>query len=597
MSIPDDLIEQVRDAADIVDVVGEHVQLKRTGTDYRGPCPFHGGTHRNLAVIPKKQMYYCFVCHEGGDVFTFYMKKFGMDYPTAVREIARKVGITIPERPTGGPDPREPLYGAVAVAHEWYARQLREAGEAETARRYLTERGFPLDSVLPYGLGYAAGGSAFLSAMETLGVGEDVLVQAGLAVRRDEGPVRARFWNRLLFPIHDQRGRVVGFGGRVIGEGEPKYLNSPDSEIFHKGRLLYNLHDAKHAIRKAEHAVLVEGYFDVLRLVEAGMEHVVAPLGTGFTADQGQLLRRLTDRVTLLFDSDTAGLRATFRTADELLREGVRVSVATMPEGEDPDTLVQRGGIKAMDTVLHDALDVLERKLQLLERKGWLGNLQGRRRALDRLLPTLRAASDQVTRDLYTGRVAEALGITRDSVVREIEQGIRTRPAAPAGAASAQAPERATQGTRGGGRPERDLVRVLVHVPEWRPRIAEQLPAREYLHEPEATLLDALADVAAEGAVALLLQQLEAEPRTLLAALLEEPWGAVDVDAVVAAALTRLESRPLERELRELDRRIPLAAEADKPELLKRKDALSRQLSKMNPARWNVIRRGRSSAR
>ncbi|HKI96077.1 MAG TPA: DNA primase [Gemmatimonadales bacterium] len=598
MSIPDETIEQVRDAADIVDVVGEHVQLKRTGTDYRGPCPFHGGTHRNLAVIPKKQMFYCFVCHEGGDVFTFYMKKFGMDYPTAVREVARKVGITIPERPTGGPDPREPLYGAVAVAHEWYARQLREAKDAETARRYLADRGFPLDSVLPYGLGYASGGGAFLSAMATLGVGEDVLLQAGLAVRRDEGPVRARFWNRLLFPIHDQRGRVVGFGGRVIGEGEPKYLNSPDSEIFHKGRLLYNLHDAKHAIRKAEHAVLVEGYFDVLRLVEAGMEHVVAPLGTGFTSEQGQLLRRLTDRVTLLFDSDSAGLRATFRTADVLLSEGVRVSVATMPEGEDPDTLVQRGGLKAMETVLHDALDVLERKLQLLERKGWLGNLQGRRRALDRLLPTLRAVSDPVTRDLYTGRVAEALGITRESVVREIEQGIRMRPAAaPYAAGGADAPDRVNHAGPGGGRPERDLVRVLVHVPEWRSRIAEQLPAREYVKEPEATLLDALAGVAAEGAVAPLLQQLEAEPRTLLAALLEEPWGAVDVDAVVAAALTRLESRPLERELRELDRRIPLAAEADKPELLKRKDALSRQLSKMNPARWNVIRRGRSSAR
>jgi DNA primase len=302
--------------------------------------------------------------------------------------------------------------------------------------------------------------------------------------------------------------------------------------------------------------------------------------------------------VTLLFDSDSAGLRATFRTADVLLSEGMRVSVATMPEGEDPDTLVQRGGLKAMEMVLHDALDVLERKLQLLERKGWLGNLQGRRRALDRLLPTLRAVSDPVTRDLYTGRVAEALGITRESVVREIEQGIRMRPAAaPYVAGGADAPERVNHAGPGGGRPERDLVRVLVHVPEWRSRIAEQLPAREYVKEPEATLLDALAGVAAEGAVALLLQQLEAEPRTLLAALLEEPWGAVDVDAVVAAALTRLESRPLERELRELDRRIPLAAEADKPELLKRKDALSRQLSKMNPARWNVIRRGRSSAR
>ena len=594
MSIPDELIEQIRDAADPVTLIGEHVNLRRTGTDWRGPCPFHGGTHRNLAVIPKKQMFYCFVCHEGGDVFTFFMKKFGMDYPTAVREVARKVGIVIPDRPTGGPDPREPLFEAVAAAHEWYMRQLREAEEAARARRYLEERGFDLETILPYGLGYApAGGDALLAGMGTLGITPERLIDAGLAVRRDER-IRARFWNRLLFPIHDLRGRVVGFGGRVLGDGEPKYLNSPESEVFHKGRLLYHLHDARHAIRQVDQAIVVEGYFDVLRLVEAGVGHVVAPLGTGFTADQATLLRRITQQVTLLFDSDAAGLRATFRVADELLRTGIRVAVATLPEGEDPDTLVRAGGAPAIRGILHDAIDVLERKLQLLDRRGWLGSLAGRRKALDRLLPTIRAAADPVTRDLYVSRVAEALGVSRESVLREAGRGGgggRPGRAAPG-------PERSGPSPGRGSSAERDLVRVMVHEPEWRERIIEHLPDRRLVREPEATLLEALAALDAGTAAGELLARLDDErARVLLAQLVDESWGTFDVGELVAKALDRIESRSMDADLQEIRRRLPLAEELDKEQLTRDVVALRTQANQLNPARWNVIRKGRNSGR
>lgn len=599
--IPEEVIERVRDVADLVDVIGEHVQLKRTGSDYRGSCPFHGGTHRNFAVIPKKQMYYCFVCHEGGDVFTFFMKKFGMDYPTAVREVARKVGVPIPERSTGGPDPREPLYSAVGVAHDWFTRQLREEPAGGAAREYLGRRGFALEALLPYTLGWAPAGKVFLAAMQTLGLDEAALIAAGLAVRRDEGPVRARFWERLLFPIHDLRGRVVGFGGRRLDDGEPKYLNSPDSEVFHKGQLLYNLHAARHAIRKVEEAVIVEGYFDVLRLVEAGLEHVVAPLGTGFTPDQARLLGRFSKRVTLLFDSDSAGLRATFRTADELLRAGLRVSVATMPDGEDPDTLVRAGGVAAVRSVLHDAVDVLERKLGLLERRGWLADLAGRRRALDRLLPTLRAATDPVTRDLYVGRISEALGISRTSIMREVEHTHEVSAHHAEPGAGRFPPEGGViergRTRRRGGSPDRDLVRVALHEPEWRSRIAEQIRDRPPLTEPEGSLLHRLAALGTDEPADGLLEILEPEPRVLLAELMREEWGGLDIDAMVAGAVNRLESRQLERELHELERRIPLAAEEEKLTLVRRVDTLSRQIAKLNPGRWNVIRKGRSSAR
>ncbi len=586
-SIPDDLIEQVRDAADMVAMIGEHLELKRTGSDYRGPCPFHGGTHRNFAVIPKKQMFYCFVCHEAGDIFTFYMKKFGWEYPTAVREVARKCGITIPDRPSGGPDPREPLFSAVSVAGEWYARRLREAEDGGRAREYLEQRSFELEQMWPLGLGYAPRGAEFLEAMERLGIGRDVLLQAGLAVTRPDETIRPRFWNRLLFPIRDLRGRVVGFGGRILGEGEPKYLNSPDTPVFHKGSLLYNLHDAKHAIRKAERAIVVEGYFDVLRLSEAGLEEVVAPLGTSLTPEQAKLLKRYTQSVTLFYDSDTAGLRASFRAADVLLRDGLRVTIATPPAGQDPDSLVLEGGVDQVREVIDDALDVLERKLQLLERKGWMGSLAGRRRALDRLLPTLRAPADQVTRDLYIGRTAEALGVSHQSVLREAQAGwgwSRSRDAGREPAAPAPRSE-----MRSGGGPERDLLRVMLREPEWRSRVSEQLEDMAVRGDLQRQLLDLLAGAGPKASASELLDQVDGEARTLLSELLAEEWGELDVDAIVEGALRKIESRPVEERLQAIDRQITVASEADKMELTREKESLSRQIAELNPARWKVI--------
>src|SRR2546428_14044768 len=258
--------------------------------------------------------------------------------------VARRGGSTSRERGPSGPDPREPLFTAVATAADWFARQLRDNAAAEVARQYLTTRHLELEQADQLGLGYAPKDRAFLDAMKGLGLQGEVLLEAGLVVKRDDGTVGSRFRGRLLFPIHDLRARVVAFGGRIVDEGEPKYLNSPDPPIFHKGKLLYNLHAAKHAMRKAERAILVEGYFDMLRPVLAGIEEVVAPLGTGLTPEQAQLIKRHAPHVILLYDSDDAGLRATFRAGDELLRERLRVSVATLPPGEDPDTLVSARG-------------------------------------------------------------------------------------------------------------------------------------------------------------------------------------------------------------------------------------------------------------
>jgi DNA primase len=585
MPIPDDLIEQVRDTADIVGIIGDHVELRRTGSDYRGPCPFHGGTKRNFSVIPKKQMFYCFVCHEAGDVFTFFMKQFGMEYPTAVREVALKCGITIPDRPVGGPDPREPLYSALSVATDWYARRLQDGDDGARAREYLRERGFDLEPLAPWSLGWAPKGEEFLKGMETLGINADVQLESGIAVKREDGSLRPRFWNRLLFPIHDLRGRPVAFGGRLLGDGEPKYLNSSDNPIFHKGRLLYNMHTAKHAIRKAERAVVVEGYFDVIRLAGVGCEEVVAPLGTALTEDQASLLRRYTQNVTLFYDSDAAGLRASFRAADVLLKVGMRVLIATPPEGVDPDDLAREGGIEGVTTVLDDALDVLERKLQLLDRKGWLGTIDGRRRALDRLLPTLRAVSDDVTRDLYIGRAAEALGVSTASVAQEAvgrRYNPEPRPHVEPVASSGDLNRRG---------PERDLLRVVVHEPAVRTSVAARLAEIPGHTGALAELLSFVARSDPEASEGDLLRQVDGEARTLLATLLAEPWGAVDSNAIIEGAFGKLESRELVLRVEAIDRAIPVASESEKLKLTIEKDVLSRKIARLNPSRWRVIQK------
>ncbi|HEU5260603.1 MAG TPA: DNA primase, partial [Gemmatimonadales bacterium] len=555
-----------------------------------GPCPFHGGTHRNFAVIPRKGMFYCFVCHEAGDVFTFFMKRLGMDYPTAVREVARRVGITIPERgPSGGgPDPREPLFNAVAAAADWFARQLRESPGGDVARHYLASRRLDLETVLPLGLGYAPKGKGLLDAMKGLGVREEVLLEAGLLVKREDGTLAPRFRGRLLFPIHDLRGRVVGFGGRILGEGEPKYLNSPDTPIFHKGKLLYNLHVAKHAVRKAERAILVEGYFDALRLSLAGVEEVVAPLGTGFTPDQAQLLKRHAAQVILLYDSDDAGLRATFRAGDELLRAQLRVSVATLPAGEDPDTLVLKQGAAGLEALLNDAVDVFERKVQILERKGFFGTLPGRRRALDRLLPTIRATADPITRELYISRAAEAAGVRKDVLEGELvgqavgRSGGRDatpttpyRPLPPLTAPSAL-PASA----------EKALLLLMLDGDPWKSRVVEAVDPEEFEFAPYRDVFEAVADNAV-----LSLDETSARAYELLKA---EGLGDRDPNELYERAVNWIEARRLERTLEQLDRRLPFESPEGQMSLIAEKRRVFDELRRRYP-RYKIAARRRGA--
>ena len=580
--IPDEVIEQVRDAVDLVGLVGETVDLKRAGSDWRGACPFHGGTHRNFAVIPKKGLFYCYVCHESGDAFTYLMKRFGMDYPTAVRDAARRAGIVIPERAerNPGPDPREPLFTAAAAAHDWFCRRLLEAADAEEARAYLAGRGIDAETAAHLRLGYAPRARGFHEAMRGLGVPDEALRDAGLLVRRDDGSVVPRFRGRLLFPIHDLRGRVVAFGGRLLGEGEPKYLNSPETGIFHKGSTLYHLHEAKQAIRREGSALVVEGYFDVLRLVLAGVEHVVAPLGTALTEEQASLLRRYTGSVVLLYDSDEAGLRATFRAGDVLLRHGLEVRVATLPPGEDPDSLVRAGGAAALEPVVRDAMDLVERKLQLLERKGYFADVARRRAALDKLLPTLRAAADAITRDLYLGRVAEATGVSRETLVQEVASRPDPGLPRPPAAGRTAAPRRP-----GGDPVEWRLLRLVRYSPHWLGRARAEVAAERFEDPAHRALYQALLgglDPAAPP---------EALPPDLRDAWLalraaEEELATLDLDRAYVQLVGALEARPHFRAWEALTERIRSAPAGELDGLVAEQRRLREELERRLGAEW-----------
>jgi DNA primase len=439
--IPQETIERIRDAADLVSIIGETVKLRKVGSDFRGPCPFHGGKNPNFSVSTRNNTYHCFKCGESGDVFTYLQKQSGMDWPTAVRAAAEHAGIVIVE--TRGArdemrDAREPVWGLLGAAGEFF-RDVLWSPEGTAAQAYLASRGLDRAACDRFEIGFAPMDADPLRArLGALGYNELQLLESGLLVKRPEdGRVRARFRNRVMFPIHDPAGHPVGFGGRLMGPGEPKYLNSSDSPVFSKGQLLYGMHWAKNSIRKDDQALVVEGYMDVIRCHLSGATHAVAGLGTALTEGQAQLLTRYTKNVFLLYDSDEAGQKATFKAGKELLRQAAAVRVVTLPDGDDPDTFLVKYGRAGLDRAVHAGIDIFERQVQLLDQRGYFRDLSKSRAAIDKVLPTIAAAADGVTRAIYLARLADVTHVPVAVIEAEMSNPTRKRggPSSPGPAA------------------------------------------------------------------------------------------------------------------------------------------------------------------
>lgn len=598
--IPDDEVERVREAADIVSIIGEYTPLKRVGADFRGPCPFHQGTHRNFSVSAQRGIYHCFVCGEGGDVFTFLQKRLGIDWPSAVRMVAEKMGLELRETRSrrDGPDPRDPFWELNAHAQAYFQRMLREDEKGSAAREYLADREVAAEVVERFGLGYAPREPALLRAhLSTLGFDDARQIQAGLLSQREgSDEPRARFRDRLIFPIYEVGGHVAGFGGRLLGPGEPKYLNSPENPAFAKGKMLYGLNWARNAIRRAERVLLVEGYFDLVRLAVIGIEEVVAPLGTALTAEQAALIARYSKNVFLLYDADRAGQKATFRAGDELLRQGASVRVVSLPSGDDPDSFARKHGRDAVERQVADAIDVMERKIQILERGGWFADLHRRRRAIDYLLPTIRAAADPVTRDMYTGRAAEASGVDRAVLQREVAAGPEGREGSGTGLRAERPEPRARSRAReaprvvrpprapavAGESAERELVRLALSVRPLIERVGERMGVEEFREPRYREIFSVLARLGPEAPLAEVVAQLSEDSAPVLERLLSEPDAIQDVERTLHDCLTRLELRKLRERNTEIQQLLAVASGGEKDRLVAEKQSNSEEIRRLS---------------
>ncbi len=423
--IPEDRIEEIRNRINIVDLVSEYITLKKAGRNFLGSCPFHKEKTPSFTVNAEKQIYHCFGCGEGGNAFSFLMKINNMTFPEAVRHLAGKMGIVLPSREftpeeKSRHDLRESLVRVNQYAAVFYAKTLRTAAGSR-GRGYLETRGIRQDIVDTFRLGYAPEGWRGLrDHLQREKITLKHAEQAGLLVARNDGDCYDRFRGRLMFPIEDINGNVIAFGGRIIGEGEPKYLNSPESAVYVKGRHLYGLARAKNAIRKDETLIIVEGYFDLLALWNAGISNVVATLGTALTREQVDLIRRYTASVAVTFDTDAGGKAALERSMSLFLERGLKARAVVLPDGKDPDEFVSRHGKDAF-------LEEIQRSRALVdyyidEVIGTGRTLDERRDAWKAALPFIAGIADAVERGQFMRRVAERLGVDETLVRQEVSR-------------------------------------------------------------------------------------------------------------------------------------------------------------------------------
>lgn len=432
----DDFKERVRDAVDIVAVVGEHVPLKRAGRLWRGLCPFHREKTPSFYVNPERRIFKCFGCDAGGDVFRFLQEFERLSFPEALELLAGRAGLPMPRRRTGGA-PEESPYPALAWAAERYHAFL-SGPEGATARRYLEERGMGTEMVERFQIGWAPPGWSSLLDAAARRFPFPVLSRAGLITEREGGGHYDRFRGRVMFPIRSALGKVVGFGARAMGDEEPKYLNSPETDVFQKSRLLYGIHEAREELRRGGRGIVVEGYMDVLGMVQAGFLNTVASCGTAFTSEQARLLKRYVDRAVLLFDGDRAGVKAAWRSAGVFLGEGFDVRVIVLPAEHDPDSFVRDEGREAMLALLENAPDVVGFARDVL-----LDRLEGREDLIRAFAHLAAAIDDPIRRRVLVQQAAEAFRFDERLLAGEAERMRRgeARKRAPAAARQREQPD------------------------------------------------------------------------------------------------------------------------------------------------------------
>jgi DNA primase len=605
--IPDSTIQEIRSRADIVGLVSRYVELKQAGRNWKGLCPFHDEKTPSFNVNPDRQIFHCFGCQEGGDVLGFLMKHEGLTFPEAARQLAGEFGIDIPEER----DDRDAglttrIFEANALAQTLYREALR-APEGKAARAYLVSRGFDGESADAFGIGYApARWDAVADRLRDHRIPGDVGAQAGLLAERKSGKGHYdRLRGRLTFPIEDVRGRVIGFGGRALEpDQEPKYLNTPESPVFHKRQALYGYPSALEAIRRAGRVILCEGYFDRIAFARAGMGEALATCGTALTEDHGAQLRRRTREVVLVFDGDSAGQQATEKALAVLLPHGLRVRAAQIPGGADPDDYLTKEGADALKRLVDEASDALELTIRNALRQG-VATPDQKADAVAHVAPLVSRVADAVSRDEYVRRLALAVNASPSAVGRIVRDAAR-------GSREVSQVDATTLGLRRDRRdePEDRQLRALARLVLQRPELVgdetalvlnEVLPGGAW-----KSIIEQLIEAAAEGlllsdgqqgvdpfAVELRLDE-ESRQRLREIAVDDTPLDSErSTEQVLDDLIGWFERRRLEARNRELSRRMR-DPNADQDALLREKQAqlLERRL-RMGVARGTNPEGGR----
>jgi DNA primase len=579
--------EKVKQQADIVRVIGEYVQLKKAGQNFRGLCPFHSEKTPSFNVHPTKQIYHCFGCGQGGDVFKFVMEMEKCAFPEAIRIVAEKSGIAVPLKKERSPEERkENQLRAVLVemhreAQTFFVKQLEGTLEGKAARAYLEDRGLDKDAMARFGIGYAPSGGDLLLRHFRGKYPEKTLVESGLISRDQSGRLFDRFRRRITFPIANESAKIVAFGARALGDDQPKYLNSPETPIYSKSSVLYHLDRAKDALRRSDFAVLVEGYMDAIAVARAGISNVVASCGTALAESQIKLLGRFTKRVIVNYDPDMAGQTATERSLVALLEQDFEVRVLALPaigdKKADPDLYIREKGAEAYIKQVKDAppyVDYLIRRASQMD----LTTGEGKRRAVNFLLPYIQKIPNNILRSEWATRIAQQLRLD-EPVLR----------AALSKAATERRSEVKVQPelVRSSAMPaERRLIRMLAEAEGFRLELAQHLQNSQlYLGLETEKIFAALivASVAGDlfraSEVGAMLE--DRERRLFFEILFEEAQEPVWEEA--QSCLDTLARKQIERELSEVQRGIEGSPTAPAMrELLTRKQELMRRLATAN---------------
>jgi len=577
--------ERVKQQADIVRVIGEYVRLKKSGQNFTGLCPFHGEKTPSFAVHPVKQIFHCFGCGKGGDVFSFVMEMEKCPFPEAVRMVAEKCGIAIPRPKERTPEERkENQQRAVLIemhreAQSFFARQLESTAEGKAALAYLEDRGLQQETITRFGIGYAPAGGDMLFRYLKQKYAEKLLTESGLLSRGEGGRIFDRFRRRITFPIANESGKIVAFGCRALGDDQPKYLNSPETPVYSKSHVLYHLDRAKDALRRQDFAILVEGYMDAIAVASAGISNVVASCGTSLAEPQIKLLGRFTKRVIVNYDPDVAGQAATERSIALLLENDFEVKVLALPligdQKADPDLFIREKGPEAYIKALKDSppyVDYLIDRARHMD----LSSGEGKQRALNFLMPYVQKIPNRILRSEWATRIAQQLRID-EPVLRaalskaaserrgevKVEPQLVSKPAKPI---------------------ERRLIRMLVEAEGFRRELAQQLQTTRLYQGLETERIFGAVIVAAlseepMAATEIAARLEERDRRLFFEILFEEAHEGTWEEA--QSCLEALRGRQIEKELAEVQREIegnPTGAAmrellARKQELLKRRTA------------------------